>query len=182
MATIGQILKEARERKGVSLSKASAETNIKLQHLEAMERDDFSRMAAPIYAKGFIRIYAEYLGLDPRPLIQQYTDLISAHAVAKEEPSRAAVGTEETEKQPAIVIDWQALRAKLKPAGLAVAAIVAVVLLGIGLRKWVLEFKVTTREETGARSIEQPHAERAALPILAEPPEPYIDALRAETP
>ena len=30
-----------------------------------MERDDFSRMAAPIYAKGFIRLYAEYLGLDP---------------------------------------------------------------------------------------------------------------------
>ena len=37
-----------------------------------MEADNFSVMPAPTYAKGFIRLYAEYLGLDPAPLVQEY--------------------------------------------------------------------------------------------------------------
>ena len=75
MATLGQILKEAREKKGVTASQAAAATRMKIQTIEALERDDFSRIAAPMYAKGFIKLYAEYLGLDATPLIREYMDL-----------------------------------------------------------------------------------------------------------
>ena len=47
---------------------------MKVQIVEALERDDFSRMAAPIYVKGFIKIYAGHLGLDPQPLIDDYLE------------------------------------------------------------------------------------------------------------
>jgi cytoskeleton protein RodZ len=67
--TVGQSLRDARERKGLTLSEAAAQTKIKLSQLEAMERDDFSSMAAPLYVKGFVRLYAKVLGLDPAPLI-----------------------------------------------------------------------------------------------------------------
>ena len=50
MATLGQILKEAREKKGVTASQAAAATRMKIQTVEALERDDFSRIAAPTYA------------------------------------------------------------------------------------------------------------------------------------
>ncbi len=70
--SLGQILKSTRERKRISLSYAAAQTRVKLQYLEMMERDDFSRMPAPAYAKGFIKMYAEFLGLDPHPLVQDY--------------------------------------------------------------------------------------------------------------
>ncbi|HKL21562.1 MAG TPA: helix-turn-helix domain-containing protein [Tichowtungia sp.] len=73
MATIGEQFKAAREAKGVSESEAAAETKILTKTIFAMEADDFSAMAAPTYAKGFIRLYAEYLGLDPEPLVQEYT-------------------------------------------------------------------------------------------------------------
>ena len=74
MDTVGEQFRKARESRGASLSEAAAATRIKFQHIEAMEQDDFSKMAAAAYAKGFIKIYAEFLHLPARPLIDQYTD------------------------------------------------------------------------------------------------------------
>ena len=75
MATIGEQLKAAREAKGVGEVEAGLETKILTRLIVAMEADDFSTIAAPAYAKGFIRIYAEYLGIDPEPLIEEYSTL-----------------------------------------------------------------------------------------------------------
>lgn len=72
MATLGQQLKAAREAKGVSETEAGAATKILTRMIAAMEADDFSVMAAPTYAKGFIRLYAGYLGLNPEPLVDAY--------------------------------------------------------------------------------------------------------------
>ncbi len=80
MATLGQQLKAAREAKGVNENDAGAATKILTKMILAMEADDFSVMAAPTYAKGFIRLYAEYLGLNPEPLIEEY---LEKHAPAR---------------------------------------------------------------------------------------------------
>lgn len=74
MDTVGEQFRKARESRGTSLSEAAAATRIKFQHIEAMEQDDFSKMAAAAYAKGFIKIYAEFLHLPAGPLIEQYTE------------------------------------------------------------------------------------------------------------
>jgi cytoskeletal protein RodZ len=72
MATLGQQLKAAREAKGLREQEAGAATKILTRMIVAMEADDFSGMAAPTYAKGFIRLYAGYLGLNPEPLVDEY--------------------------------------------------------------------------------------------------------------
>ena len=72
MSVLGATLRNARLAKGVTTSQAAQVTRIKVQTLESIESDDFSSIAAPIYCKGFIKIYAEYLGLDPVPLIEEY--------------------------------------------------------------------------------------------------------------
>lgn len=72
MSDTGQTLREARERKQVTIAQAAEATRIKSTHLEQMERNRFDGFAAPIYARGFIRSYAEYLGLDPQPLLEDY--------------------------------------------------------------------------------------------------------------
>jgi cytoskeleton protein RodZ len=64
MKTIGKRLKEAREYRNLSLEKVAAETHIRLQFLQALEADDFSLMPSPVQARGFLRNYAQYLGLD----------------------------------------------------------------------------------------------------------------------
>jgi transcriptional regulator with XRE-family HTH domain len=74
MATLGQQLKAAREAKGVSEHEAGEATNILTKTIIAMEADDFSGIAAPTYARGFIRLYAGFLDLDPAPLLQAYQE------------------------------------------------------------------------------------------------------------
>lgn len=70
--TIGQQLREAREKKGVSIEKAAEETKVKGDVLRALEADDYSKMLAPVYVKGFLKIYSQYLDLDPVAVRQQY--------------------------------------------------------------------------------------------------------------
>jgi len=70
--SLGEILREARLRKKLTTSEVAAATRMKMQTVDALEREDFSRMPAPIYCKGFIKLYAEYMGVDPDPLISEY--------------------------------------------------------------------------------------------------------------
>jgi|GEM_PF-658427 len=72
IGTIGQRLEAARQSKGVSVSEAGQATKILSKFIEAMESDDFGALSAPVYAKSFIRMYAQYLGLDARPLVDEY--------------------------------------------------------------------------------------------------------------
>jgi len=62
--TIGQIVRRVRLEKRIEIVDAASETKIKAAYLQAIEKDDFQVLPAPIYAKNFIRIYANYLGLD----------------------------------------------------------------------------------------------------------------------
>ncbi len=70
--TIGGSLSDARRRKGESVEEVESATKIRARFLRALEEDDFAAIPGDVYAKGFIKTYAEYLGLDPEPLIQQY--------------------------------------------------------------------------------------------------------------
>jgi transcriptional regulator with XRE-family HTH domain len=72
MKTVGQILREARERKGLTVAQAVEGTRSKSQVIQQLEQDDFSRFPAPIYTRGFIKLYAEFLGLDASELISLY--------------------------------------------------------------------------------------------------------------
>lgn len=64
MKTVGLILKEARLAKGCSLEQAEADTKIRANFLDALERDDYNQLPSPLYAKGFVKNYSEYLGLN----------------------------------------------------------------------------------------------------------------------
>jgi len=73
--TLGTQLKEAREAMNLSINELHAITKIKESHLEALEADRFDEIAAPVYAKGFIKICAEALGLNAQSLLDQYKKL-----------------------------------------------------------------------------------------------------------
>ncbi len=70
--TPGAALRQAREKRGLSIADVVESTRIKSHIIEALESDDYSAMAAPLYGKGFIKLYAEQVGLDPAPLIHHY--------------------------------------------------------------------------------------------------------------
>jgi transcriptional regulator with XRE-family HTH domain len=83
---IGSSLREARERQKLELSEIERETRIRSKYLQALEEDRFDRLPAPAYAKGFLRTYADYLGLDAQRFVDEY----NAHFAPAEEPQAAA--------------------------------------------------------------------------------------------
>ena len=64
MKTIGQRLKAARDKKHLTLEKVFEATRIRVTYLRALELDDLSSMPSPVQARGYLRNYAEYLGLN----------------------------------------------------------------------------------------------------------------------
>ncbi|OGV58042.1 MAG: hypothetical protein A2283_15980 [Lentisphaerae bacterium RIFOXYA12_FULL_48_11] len=69
---LGEKLRNARLSAKLTTSQIAAATRIKVQIIEDIEREDFRRVAAPIYGKGFIKLYAEKVGLNPVPLVEEY--------------------------------------------------------------------------------------------------------------
>jgi cytoskeleton protein RodZ len=78
---IGNSLREARMRRGVDLAQAELATKIRGKYLRALEDEQFALLPAETYVKGFLRTYAEYLGLDG----QLYVDEFNSRFVTGEE-------------------------------------------------------------------------------------------------
>lgn len=74
MFEIGNTLREARVQRNISLQQAEEETKIRVKYIQAMENEDFDVLPAGTYVKGFMRTYAEYLGLDSQLLIDEYNE------------------------------------------------------------------------------------------------------------
>src|SRR5438552_13329666 len=68
----GGTLREARERRGVSLRQIANATKISVAALEALERNDISRLPGGIFSRAFVRSYAIEVGLDPEATIQEF--------------------------------------------------------------------------------------------------------------
>ena len=72
---IGTRLRRARVKRGIELDQAAKGTRITPRYLEALERDaPVDEFPAPVYARAFLREYAQWLGLDPKPLVDSYLD------------------------------------------------------------------------------------------------------------
>ncbi|QQG43676.1 MAG: helix-turn-helix domain-containing protein [Candidatus Daviesbacteria bacterium] len=69
MRTVGQILKEEREKKFYSLEEIEKATKIRKELLEALENDDFEKLPPPTFIQGFIKNYARFLKLDSEKLL-----------------------------------------------------------------------------------------------------------------
>jgi cytoskeleton protein RodZ len=81
---IGTTLRDARTRQGLDFPELEQITKIRPKYLRALEDERFDILPAPTYVRGFLRSYAEALGLEPQPFVDEYN-------------SRFTVGDEEQE-------------------------------------------------------------------------------------
>lgn len=72
MPPVGDILREARERKGDTIARASAATKIQERFLVAFEEEDHASLPGGIYTKGLLTKYSEYLRLDPDEVVKMF--------------------------------------------------------------------------------------------------------------
>src|SRR2546423_449034 len=72
--SLGYKLRQARLRKNITIEEAAHATKIRTGRIEDLERDDYSNFANLSYAKGFLAIYAKYLGIDIASYLEQFDD------------------------------------------------------------------------------------------------------------
>lgn len=70
--SFGNWLRRQRELREISLREIADVTKISIRYLEALEQDRFDVLPAPVFAKGFLREYARYVGLDPDEVVNSY--------------------------------------------------------------------------------------------------------------
>jgi cytoskeletal protein RodZ len=70
---LGEILRQQRERKGITLEQAAEDTRIREKFITALETGDHRALPGAVYTKGFLRNYADYLDLDGTELVALYT-------------------------------------------------------------------------------------------------------------
>jgi len=72
MAEIGSILRETRMRARIDISEVEAHTKIRAKYLRAIENEDWDLLPGPVFVKSFLKTYGDYLGVDSRPLIDEF--------------------------------------------------------------------------------------------------------------
>lgn len=125
MESIGDILREARHGKQVTLEDAARVTKIKVDILEKLEADDYSGLAAPMYTKGFLKLYADFLGLNGQEIADLY--LRNQGGLRRQGMRVETVADVRAQKPPEVQL----------PVGLVmgvVGAATVVVLLGLSVR------------------------------------------------
>jgi cytoskeleton protein RodZ len=85
---IGNSLREARYRQQLELSEVELATKIRSRYLQALEEENFEALPAQTYVKGFLRTYADYLGLDGQLYVDEYN---SRYAIGEDEPREPVV-------------------------------------------------------------------------------------------
>jgi cytoskeleton protein RodZ len=113
MLGIGTRLREERVRRGLEIDEVEAETRIRAKYLLALEDERFDVLPGDVYARAFLRDYAEELGLDAQEMVDELNDLRA--------PPDAPL-TPQPSVHP-ITSPWEGRR---KAVGLAITAVVAV--------------------------------------------------------
>ena len=78
MFEIGNSLREARLRQGLEIPRIETETKIRGKYLRALEEEQFEVLPGDTYVKGFLRTYADYLGLDGQLYLDEYNSRFAA--------------------------------------------------------------------------------------------------------
>src|SRR5262245_66648650 len=74
MSSFGESLRRERELRQISLREISEATKINLRYLDALERDDFRHLPGGVFNKGFVRAYAQFIGIDPESMVTAYLE------------------------------------------------------------------------------------------------------------
>ena len=86
MFEIGPALREARERRGLAFGDVEADTAIRTRYIRALEEEQFHVLPGATYTKGFLRAYAEYLGLDGQLFIDEFNSRHHDARAPQEQP------------------------------------------------------------------------------------------------
>lgn len=118
--TPGELLREERTRRRLSVQQAAEDLRLDVRSVEAIESNNFQLLGAPVFAKGHLRKYALLLGLSPDVVLARYQSLSDIPVVA--DPVPTTVNMVQPRRRVSLRLPWPA----------RIAAIL-LVLAGVGL-------------------------------------------------
>ncbi len=159
MKEIGERLGQARERLGLTFEEAERSTRIRAHHLRALEEGRLDALPSPVHARGFLKNYAEFLGLDAESILLDYAEIIQA----RRGPGRAAPLAPVAAPRPSVRLlsrrpRW--LSADLFVASAVTLAVMGVLLWGVG------------RVIAAVRESSEAAQAAAAVPLASATPSP----------
>ena len=167
MSNLGSRLKQAREARGIDLREIAAATKISVTNLEALERNDFSRLPGGIFSRSFVRAYALAVDLDPDAAVD---DLLAAL-------DQSARDAERNARKPEISADDRAFLARQQRALKQLRLGIAVVLVLVAAAAiWWLWGRGSTPADPARPAEASPEAPAASSPSAGPPSPPLIVA------
>ena len=170
MSDFGGKLRQARERRGVSLRQIAASTKISVAALEALERNDVSKLPGGIFSRAFVRSYAIEVGLDPEATVREFLERFHGQPA----PTAAAAPVRMTEEESSFESQQRMAGVLLK------LLIISIPLVGV-----ILYF--TLRQRPARETVGPPRAPQAegqpaasAPATVTPPPAAQAGAMRLE--
>ena len=153
--TPGELLREERIRRKLSVQQAAEDLHLDVRSVEAIESNNFQALGPPVYAKGHLRKYALLLGLGPDFIVQRYLAVTGVPEVPPPIPAAVAM---QPRRRRSIRVPWP-----------LVLGTVAAVILGLGawaVGRWYLDSQAPVAE-----AIEAPPVvvEKVEVPTPAQP-------------
>jgi cytoskeletal protein RodZ len=97
--SFGDELRRERELRRISLREVAEATKVNIRYLEAMERNDFVHLPGGVFNRGFVRAYAQFIGIDPEAMVNAY--LLEEQAQIEPPPATGGAVLRGTARAPA---------------------------------------------------------------------------------
>lgn len=156
-SSFGAWLRRQREVREISLREIATTSKISIRYLEALEQDRFEVLPAPLFAKGFLREYAKFVGLDPDEVVNYYL---------------SALPEEESETPP----QWASERTRRRVSPATILALLLLLLLSV-LIVWFVSFR-SERSAEAPPSIAAPVPGQQPVALEVQPVEEVSAPLR----
>lgn len=103
MQAIGEMFRQRRKELNLSLKDVESATSIRLNHLQSIEEGEMNKIISPIYAQGFVKQYASFVGLDGDRIINEHSDIFKNPV---NQDFAYGIGTLEMRGNPGAGVKW----------------------------------------------------------------------------
>jgi cytoskeletal protein RodZ len=161
MNSVGEVFKQVREAKGLTLEEVASKTRIHPEFLKALEEGNFAKLPDQVFAKGFVRAYARSLGMDEEDTIRRFGESAGAFYGRQGEQERLRLQQAEDERR-------RRANRKITVAAVGVA-LLGLVLLVSREQSAVFSPRPTTEPASSKATAPVPTAKSSGGPVATQP-------------
>ena len=157
---IGQILEKKRLEKGLSLKEVEHATKIRTRYLEGLEREDPTALPDHVYARGFLKTYANFLGLDGERLSKELKDRRAPRRERQLDYQADQAPTRASEREQPLITPGGVERRRVSGGTILTVALAVLVLAGVIGALYYVGSRSSGSGGTADNSAEEPAAEQ----------------------